>query len=99
MVVRDFLPDYSTLYTSQEAEHELKGFKFQGPGWYFTETGATLVAPEGEVKWNIEDSHERGPWKNSWRPGQKFWFFVWSVRNPADAFNAIVNAPVRQDER
>ena len=47
MIVRDFLPDYSTLlYTSQEAEHELKGFKFQGPGWYLTETGATLVAPK-----------------------------------------------------
>ena len=101
MYMRDFLPDYTLLYTSHEAEHELKGFKFTGPGWYVTKTDTLLVVPDGDVEYTGSPALDtrRDPWKNAWKPGQKFWFFVWNGRNPGGVFDAVVHAPTRVDER
>ena len=92
MQVRTFEPDWARCWTASEAEHELVNFKFSGPGWYITETDTLLVVPDGDVP-------KKGPWKQEWRAGQKFWFFVYNGHNPFDSFNAINNAPVRVDER
>ena len=101
MQVRNFEPDYAKCYTASEAEHELTNFKFSGPGWYITKTDTLLVVPDGDVEYlgSYKDNPKKGPWRQSWKAGQKFWFFVYNGRNPSDSFNAINNAPVRQDER
>mgnify|MGYP001573820976 CR=1 FL=1 len=41
---RDFQPDWQELFLPGEAEEELTGFKFNGPGWYLTED-TILVLP------------------------------------------------------
>ena len=109
MQVRNFEPGYAKCYTASEAEHELTNFKFSGPGWYITKTDTMLVVPDGDVEYtgsrrkstisSCKDNPKKGPWKQVWKAGQKFWFFVYNERNPSDSFNAICNAPVRVDER
>lgn len=83
----DFRPDWDTTYTAQEAEVQLKGFKFSGPGWYLTETDTVLVAPS--------EAH-RQPWRAVWPDDTKFRFFVWNRTGLGDVFNFIANAPVRR---
>ena len=36
-------PDWKDFYKPEEAEEQLIGFKFLGPGWYETETDTILV--------------------------------------------------------
>jgi hypothetical protein len=100
MQIRNFEPDYAKCYTASEAEHELTNFKFIGPGWYITKTDTLLVVPDGDVEYTGSIvASKKSPWRQSWKAGQKFWFFVYNGRNPADSFNAITNAPTRADER
>lgn len=35
--------DWTEFYTPEEAEEQLRGFKFEGLGWYETETDTLLV--------------------------------------------------------
>src|SRR5258708_4753360 len=99
-----FLPDWSSCWTANEAEEQLAGFKFQGPGWYFLkidddEIGfdKLLVVPD----LGPTDTVENSVWQQKWmKKGRKFWFHVFnSGRDPMHAFNSIVNAPTRQDDR
>jgi hypothetical protein len=44
----DFQADWKSLWSAEEAEIELTGFKFHGPGWYLEKTGSILVLPARE---------------------------------------------------
>jgi hypothetical protein len=90
MIASEFKPDWEETWTAAEAEHELDGFKFDGPGWYLTKTDAMLVVPCGRLAAN--QWHQKGTEKESFR------FYIYNGRHPGDAFNAIANAPVRLDE-
>lgn len=90
MIVSDFKPDWDSIWTAEEAKKELTGFKFRGPGWYIGDNSVFLVFPVGEVV---------NPWIQEWSEDQRFYFMCYDSRNPANAFDSIVNAPVRQDER
>jgi len=79
-VATEIFPDWKELWEPSEAEAQLEGFKFSGPGWYLYGTDTIFVIPSPAA-------------------GKKFWFWVYSGRNPSDAFGQIVNAPVRVDER
>lgn len=83
--------DWRKTYTVKDAEYDLTGFEFNGPGWYFTDTETMLVVPHDRSidKW----------WHQRTDPNEVFTFYVWDNRSPIDAINAIVNAPTRQDER
>jgi hypothetical protein len=87
-----FKCDWSRMYTAEQAEEELREFKFEGPGWYLGKNNdVLLVIPcDREIKdW----------WHKKWEERERFYFMVYNNRNPADAFNAIVNAPTRRDDR
>lgn len=85
----DFRPDSTNLWTASEAQLELTGFKFSGPGWYVTDTETILVIPAEEVE---------NPFIQSWPASTRFFFYFYDGRNPAHAFNSIVNAPTRVHE-
>jgi len=81
-----FIPDWSMIGSAEYAEKELQGFKFRGPGWYINKTDTLLVLP-----YAADD--DGAQCKDLYR------VCVYNNRNPADAFNWIVNAPTRVDER
>lgn len=92
----NFLPDWTHVWTAEEAEEQLSGFKFSGPGWYLTKSDSILVlpmrgGPGAELSVN-----------NTWRQlrpkGERFTFMVYNGYNPCAAFNAVANAPVRLDQ-
>lgn len=74
----NFTPDWVAVWPPVEAEKQLEGFKWNGPGWYLEKQDTFLVLPTNQ-------------------PGI-FSFHVYNDRNPAKAFNQIVNAPCRSDE-
>lgn len=94
MRVASISPDWSDIWTAAESEQELaqsgKPFVFKGPGWYIEPDSVILVFP----RYDVDD-----PWKQEWPEDTVFNFLVWDGDNPADAFNAIVNAPTRLDNR
>lgn len=91
--------DWEATWTAKRAEGELIGFKFLGLGWYITkcksgEFDTMLVLPYGML------DTER-PFPGEFEPDgtNLYKFYVYNARNPAETFNWIVAAPVRQDER
>lgn len=89
-------PDWTQTWRASDAERELHDFKFKGPGWYITETYVVLVVPTGGILPKV-DSQWAGP--EQWDSDQLFKFYVYNGRNPCEAFNQLVNAPVRVDIR
>ena len=94
--VSSLTPDWTRNWTAKEAEYELHGFKFTGPGWYFSkgENGSLdsmLVVPCNSVAEDVFASEHS--------EDTIFKFCVYNNRNPATDLQAIANAPVRQDER
>jgi len=90
-------PDWNEYYTAKDAEEELTGFKFTGPGWYIGEDGnAMLVVPDEPLEL-LKD----GTWnfwaKKKWPVHQMFRFMMFDG-NPCQSFNAAVNAPTREDK-
>ncbi len=83
-----FQPDWQELWTPAQAEAELRGFKFKGPGWYLSGDDTVLV-----IQPNAPAYLGFGFWSSD--VGVKFWFFVYNHRNPRSAFNQICQAPVR----
>lgn len=93
MLIMEFEPDAS------QAEADLIGFKFLGPGWYEDAHGTTLVIPDADVKYPFGIGQaSKGPWRSSWPADQVFWVCYYEGRNPFNAFNALANAPTRQLE-
>lgn len=85
--INDFQPDFDNIWTVEEAENNLgDSFKFNGPGWYITDTETILVAPTKEVEY---------PWAQRWAKDKRFYFYFYSERNPLKAFASILQAPVR----
>lgn len=80
--------EWTNNYTADEAEQDLgNGFEFRGCGWYIEKTGETLL---------ITPLDSGDPWNQDREPLRHYMYFS---ENPAPWFNAIVNAPTRQDER
>lgn len=46
-----FFPDWTLLETPENAERELPGFKFKGPGWYLTVEQTLLIIPTHQGNW------------------------------------------------
>lgn len=98
----EFTPDWTSVWTVAEAEHELPSFTFNGPGWYFSKKDTMLVVPRRPVLIEVKRIKKHQPpsaWSEKWPPGTRFDFHVYSNRNPFDSFSSIVAAPVRLDER
>lgn len=87
----DFRPDWTKFYTKTEAEKELPGFNFHGPGWYLHRNDTLLVVPVGRG--------QSKTWHHRSEEGEQFAFHVYNGRNPGAAFDLIAHAPVRVDER
>lgn len=89
-------PDWTEFWTAAEAEEKIKGFQFAGPGAYFVKGDTFLVVPSA----GLEPSKMGGIiWKQKWPKQTKFGFYVWSGADASVTFNAIVNAPIRHDDR
>jgi hypothetical protein len=84
--IEDVQADWTKVWTIEQIEHELTDFKFNGPGWYHSMNDTLLIFPIGEHK---------EPWKQTWKKHQRFKVMVYNERNPANAFNLIINAPTR----
>lgn len=80
----EFYEDWKQSWTKEEAEAEF--LTEYGVEFEFTGPGWYLTKTDSMLV-------IPGP-----RKGQ-YWFLVYNGRNPVDAFNSIVNAPVRQDSR
>ncbi len=59
------IPDWSNVWTAEEAEKELKGFEFKGPGWYVDPDESLLVVPM------VVSDHT---WRQRWPKDAKFRF-------------------------
>jgi hypothetical protein len=95
-----FNPSWQEVWTAEEAEKELTGFKFRGPGLYFIGDDVIIVIPK--------DAHPSiSPWEtishpwnySGWPKHALFTFLVYTGYNPLQTFNLIVSAPIRQDTR
>lgn len=98
----EFIPNWTSVWTASEAEHALPDFKFNGPGWYFSDKETTLVVARRPVLTEVKRIEKHQPpsaWADKWPPGTKFDFHIFLNRNPFDMFKAIFDAPVRQDDR
>ncbi len=83
-----FMPDWSKLFTKEQSEKELIGFKFRGTGWYFTKVDTMLVAPYG----NSDKLFQFFIWNHP-SIGQA------SDGSPTEALNWAINAATRLDLR
>jgi hypothetical protein len=83
---RIFTPDWSNMWTPAEAENRLIDFKFKGVGWYIRKV------PNLKSMLTILVVPEV-------KYDQYFVFHFYNNRNPMDAFNWAVNAPVQEDDR
>ena len=79
-----FTPDWTVSYTSEQAEDQLEGFKFKGPGWYHSKGDSLLVLPLGE-----------GIIKGG-GVGQFYCFYVFNGRDPRECFQKIGAAPTHE---
>ena len=99
-----FKPDWSEIWTAKQAEKELIGFKFNGPGWY---RAHNIRLPEGRPDIILVIPFDRAV-GNRWTMGiadtfwaqangeeERFEFNVYSGSHPVDMFNAIIHAPTR----
>jgi len=95
----DITPDWTMIRTARGAEEEFAGFKWRGPGWYTDLSGQTLLAipMSDDVRWFPDMSPDMNPWKQSWPEDQNFLFLSYSAP-PYESFNAVANAPTRQDD-
>lgn len=81
--------DWSTRGTAAEAEKQLKGFKFAGPGWYITDMDCMLVIAD-----------ERHPsWKQQWPEEQIFRFYIYNCPFHETVFGARELPPTLLDSR
>lgn len=85
-----FHPDWTDIMTAREAENQLEGFKFSGPGWYTLADDTMLVIAFERPA--VEAWNQKARLPNS---KERFEFNVYNQRNPIDAFNLIINAPTR----
>ena len=83
----EFIPDWSHRWNAAQAELELDGFKFQGPGIYRHGKDVLLVVPTERDRATL--------WNKAFKAGEVFRFLVYTDRDPCDAFHLIVNAPGR----
>jgi hypothetical protein len=88
MTMTDIMPDWSKVWTAKQAEDELKGFKFLGPGWYIHAGDALLASPV-----DVEKKHL---WRDRWRKNQAFLFMVYNNRDPRQGMIMAGSAPVRR---
>lgn len=84
----DFRPDWVEIGTVAELTEQIGDIKLNGPGWYLYKRGTALVIPlDGPQTY-----HQKRD------PNEKFRYCYWD-HSPAFAFNELVNAPTRVDER
>lgn len=86
------IPDWRQTWTSAQAEEQMPGFTFTGPGWYIHKENVVIVVPQARARremWHHAKAYEDEP----------FEFLVYIGRNPSNIFEAIQNAPSRQDDR
>jgi hypothetical protein len=91
------MPDWHVRWTAAQAEQELIGFKFTGPGWYFIkradELDTLLVFPHGPYD-------ARTQWQGRDWPDDQLWnIWVFTGRDASPSFSAICSAPTRVDNR
>lgn len=92
--MNSFIPTWQKTWTAEEAENQLKNFKFSGPGWYLSDSDSMLVIPS-----DWEDCHTSPMFKGIWTKGDRFVFYMWNGFNPGYLFGEISYAPTRQDTR
>jgi hypothetical protein len=85
-MIGDVIPDWEVSLTKEEAETEFMGFKFNGPGWYVSQSGDCFyVSPDANL---ITHSPKDG----------RFMFSHYT-EDPRKHFTKIANAPTVSDER
>lgn len=95
-----FRPDWTQRWTKAQAEDRDEGlggdFKFKGPGWYITKhvkDGKEYVDMMLVIPTFNPDLKEVSVEEQTWL------FCMYNHASATDAFNWIVNAPVKVDER
>ena len=69
------MPDWKEIWTMEEMEKELNNFKFDGPGFYMTNTDTVLVIP-----YNLDIENKNLMWLRPWSKLFLFEVFVWNSR-------------------
>jgi hypothetical protein len=86
-------PDWSMVGTVEKIEHELVGFKFEGPGIYFIKTDTLLIVPRPTTGSRTVENI----WHLKQPEGTVYEVYVYNT--PETIFKAIGRAPIRQDDR
>lgn len=82
--------DWQMTCTAKHAEKELTAFKFEGPGWYITETETMIVIPTHRNRDEIWHQASKDP-------NEHFTFYVYAGRFPSWLIGALSHAPTRVD--
>lgn len=85
-------PDYVDCFTAQDAEQEYVGFKFEGPGWYYTKTDTVLAEPVDR------DPNLPTFYAAKFTLTERFMFYVWNSTEVSKTLNRVINAPTRTHE-
>lgn len=91
------LPDWSHVWTSVEAEDQLEGFKFHGPGFYLTDTDTIVVVPLGSRLGPMGE--ERKLWSARYQESEQFHFHCYNCPHYETLFSQMGLIPVKLDAR
>jgi hypothetical protein len=89
------IESWSHLWTAKQAEKQLSGFEFKGPGWYLGHEECMLVLPAEKASQNPNLYMYR--WKLIGPPKTVYRFIIWNGRSDTrDSFRELAQAPIRE---
>lgn len=91
-------PNWTKILTAKEAEREIKGFVFRGPGLYLSAESTLLVVSTAECPPSKRLLIQSWIWKQSWPENTKFEFCVWNVPFRQTILSSKVPIPTRKYE-
>lgn len=80
-------PDWTAVYSPEDAEKELVGFKWDGPGLYIQGKDSLLVIPRARDAYNM--------WHYAHSSVEEFLFCIYNGRDLREMINVLGHAPVR----
>ncbi len=87
MVDMNLTPDWTEVYSPEDAEKEFVGFKWDGPGLYIQGEDSFLIIPRARDAKNV--------WNYAHSPGEKFLFCVYNGRDLREVINVLSHVPMR----
>jgi len=104
MPVLDVQPAWVKVWTAAEAESDMEGFKFKGPGWYYLKDKTRVDEPHFSIlavpvdRGELNYKTTRTFWAPAYTEQERFEFNVWDF-DIASRMALFTSAPNKVDER